>query len=174
MSLNNFMKSLLDVRGKSAPHEDPMSKADYFTEMTEFCFFQNKVSNKNTMPQLDFRSPTDLHDMFVDKLQFFIDSLTLLTDMHINLFTNLITHPNFKSQLMKLLTHGETNIRLKSHEILETLTAYFIQYCPSKTVYEFAGADGKGGPEQMDAEFISHERLYISQIVINVARKSLE
>ena len=26
----------------------------------------------------------------------------------------------------------------------------------------------------MDAEFISHERLYISQIVIKVARKSLE
>jgi hypothetical protein len=29
-------------------------------------------------------------------------------------------------------------VRLKSHEILEALTAYFVQHCPSKTVYEIA------------------------------------
>jgi len=89
-----------------------------------------------------------------------------------------------------LIEHGETQIRLKSHEILEVLTAYFVHYCPSKTVYEFEDGAGEGGPKAksgalsphsatsgeniMDAEFISHERLYISQIVIKVARKSLE
>ena len=30
------------------------------------------------------------------------------------------------------------------------------------------------GDNIMDAEFISHERMYISQIVIKVARRSLE
>jgi hypothetical protein len=69
------------------------------------------------------------------------------------------------------------------------LTAYFVHYCPSKTVYEFEDGAGEGpkprsgtlsphsatsGENMMDAEFISHERLYISQIVIKVARKSLE
>ena len=91
-----------------------------------------------------------------------------------------------------LIEHCETQIRLKSHEILEVLTAYFVHYCPSKTAYEFEDgrAEGKEGKPKsgalssqspgttseniMDAEFISHERLYISQIVIKVARKSLE
>ena len=71
-----------------------------------------------------------------------------------------------------MLDHPETLIRLKAHEIMESLTSYFVQYCPSKTVYEFA--NDKSRNEMMDAEFISHERLYISQIVIQVARKSLE
>ena len=64
--------------------------------------------------------------------------MSLLNDYHINLFTNLITHPNFKALLLQLLEHSETSVRLKSHEILESLTSYFVQYCPSKTVYEFA------------------------------------
>lgn len=98
----------------------------------------------------------------------------MLNDLHISLFTNLITHPHFKSLLLQLLDHKETLVRLKSHEILESLTAYFVQYCPSKTVYEFAADKNSGKSEVMDAEFISHERMYISQIVIAVARKSLE
>lgn len=141
------------------------------------------------MAQLDFRGPMDMHELFIDRLQFFIDSLSMLTDVHIGMFTTLITHPNFKNMLLQILEHGETNVRMKSHEILEALTSYFVQYCPSKTVYEFAdrnrdaGLHGSlaGGPaaghnknDFMDAEFISHERLYISQIVIQVAKKSLQ
>ena len=64
-------------------------------------------------------------------------------------------------------------MRLRSHEVLEALTNYFVQYCPSKTVYEFSTGNS-GQNEMMDAEFISHERLYISQIVIAVAKTSLE
>lgn len=133
------------------------------------------------------RGPVDMHEMFIDKLQFFIDSLSLMTDEHINMFTNLITHPNFKNLLIEILEHGETNVRMKSHEILEALTSYFVKWCPSRTVYEFAAGSRHASDrqndaqnqfpnrnEQMDAEFISHERLYISQIVIQVARKSLE
>jgi hypothetical protein len=78
--------------------------------------------------------------MFVDKLQFFIDSIALMNDNHINMFTNLITHPSFKQVLINLIHNGDTSVRLKSHEILEGLTAYFIQFCPAKTVYEFAPA----------------------------------
>ena len=40
-----------------------------------------------------------------------------------------------KFPLLRILDHGETSIRLKSFEILEALTSYFVQYCPSKTVY---------------------------------------
>ena len=56
-----------------------------------------------------------------------------------------------------------------------------MQHCPAKTVYEFPIDKNVGGKGQrieenelMDAEFISHERLYISQIVIQVAKKSLQ
>jgi len=115
-----------------------------------------------------------MHDIYIDKLQFFIDSIGQMNEMHINLFTNLITHPHFKNVLMSLLLHGETSVRLKSHEILEALTAYFVHFCPSKTVYEFASGANPTQNEMMDAEFISHERLYISQIVIQVSKSSLE
>ena len=109
-----------------------------------------------------------------------------MTDAHNGMFTTFIIHPNFKVLLLKLLDHGETSVRMKSHEILEALTNYFVQYCDSKTIYEFAdrsainqggllnGSSSQTKNEIMDAEFISHERLFISQIVIQVARKSLE
>ena len=136
----------------------PSGFLSYFEVMTEFCFFDNvdtvyKQASKDKphrmiddmtdynvsgMNQLDFRGPLDMHEMFIDKLQFFIDSLSLMTDEHINMFTNLITHPNFKLLLLEILKHGETNVRMKSHEILEALTTYFVKWCPSKTVYEFA------------------------------------
>lgn len=83
-----------------------------------------------------------------------------MKEEHLGQFTTLITHPAFKETLMRILDHGETSIRLKSFEILEALTAYFVQYCPSKTVYQMEN------DEVMDAEFISHERIYISQLVI--------
>ena len=60
-----------------------------------------------------------------------------MTEAHIGMFTYLITNHNFKNMLLLILEHGETNIRMKAHEILEALTSYFVQCCPSKTVYEF-------------------------------------
>lgn len=104
-----------------------------------------------------------------------------MTEVHIGMFTYLITNHSFKRILLQMLEHGETHVRMKAHEILEALTSYFVQCCPSKTVYEFP-ADASGNREQnllsqgskkMEAEFIAHERLYISQIVIQVAKKSL-
>ena len=95
-----------------------------------------------------------------------------MNEQHITVFTNLITYPSFRSCLMSLIENGESQIRLKAHEVMEQLTQYYVQHCPSKTVYEFTNGSNKN--EQMDAEFIYHERLYISQIVIQVARASLE
>lgn len=129
----------------------------YFEIMAEFCFFENvdtnyKLASKNGMVraiddysnhnmldlrQLDMRGPMDMHELYIDKLQFFIDSLALMTEAHIGMFTYLITNHNFKNKLLMILEHGETNVRMKAHEILEALTSYFVQCCPSKTVYEF-------------------------------------
>ena len=78
----------------------------------------------------------DVHDMYIDKLQFFIDALSLMNELHVTLFTSLVAHPKFKSTLLGLLNKGELPIRLKCHEILEILTNYFTQFCTSKTVYE--------------------------------------
>ena len=50
---------------------------------------------------------------------------------------------------------------------MEVLTGYFVQYCPDKQVYQLTNND------LIDAEHISHERIYISQIVITVAKASL-
>ena len=105
----------------------------------------------------------------------------MLTEAHIGMFNYLIANQNFKAMLLQLLEHGETNVRMKAHEILEALTSYYVQCCPSETVYEFPPQgntrDGSGLPEsgkKMRAEYIAHERLYISQIVIQVAKKSLQ
>ena len=91
-----------------------------------------------------------------------------MTGEHIGMFTYLITNHNFKNMLLQILEHGETNVRMKAHEILEALTSYFVQCCPSKTVYEFpqGQANNPDAGKKMEAEFIAHERLYISQIVI--------
>lgn len=84
---------------------------------------------------------------------------------------------------------GETTQRLKCHEILEIVTNYYVQYCTSKTVYELAVPSSNSGSndlisggnkrkqqhnEVMEVEFINHERLYISQIVIQCVKTSLE
>ena len=127
------------------------------------------------------RGPIDMHELFIDKLQFFIDSLALMTETHIGMFTYLITNNSFKTILLQLLEHGETHVRMKAHEILEALTSYYVQCCPSKTVYEFPAGSTQGrdgnllpeGTKKMEAEFIAHERLFISQIVIQVAKRSL-
>lgn len=55
---------------------------------------------------------------------------------------------------------GEAQVRLKPHEILETLTSYYMQFCPSKTVYDIQ--NGGNQSDTMEAEYISHERLYMS------------
>jgi hypothetical protein len=59
-----------------------------------------------------------------------------MNETHISIFTHLITHPDFKNSLLNLIDNGESAIRLKSHEVMEALTGYFVQYCPDKTVYE--------------------------------------
>ena len=97
---------------------------------------------------LQFRSPHDLHELFIDKLQFFIDFLNLLGEKHINHFSSLIFSHKFKSTLFSLLNRGETNLRLKCHEILEIIGTYYMQCCSTKTLYELAipntSAPGRG------------------------------
>lgn len=86
---------------------------------------------------------------------------------------------------MDLLLKGETSLRLKCHEILEVVTNYYVQYCTSKTVYELAvpqsltntdilNGKKKTQSEVMEVEFINHERLYVSQIVVQCVKTSLE
>ena len=60
-----------------------------------------------------------------------------MNETHITVFTNLITHPNFRHSWISLIDNGESQIRWKAHEIMEALTRYFVEFCPSKTVYEF-------------------------------------
>ena len=109
----------------------------------------------------------------MEKLQFFIDFLGLMNETHIHIFTNLITHPNFKTSLLNLVSSTHSNVRLKASEIAESLCQYFTQYCPCKTVYEFQQS-ATNQTETMDAEFITHERLFISQILIAVVKQSLQ
>lgn len=109
----------------------------HFEVMADFCFFQNNFKSTNKHKQLEFRSAQDIYDINIEMLQFFVDCIAQMSDQHISVFTNLITHPSFKQNLLCLLQFGQSQIRLKSLEILESLTAYFVQFCPSKTIYEF-------------------------------------
>lgn len=69
-------------------------------------------------------------------MQFFIDSLQLLTEMHVNLFCDMVVNPAFKVTLMGLLGKQDLTLRLKCHEILETVTNYHQQFCLSKTLID--------------------------------------
>jgi|MGYP004564219545 hypothetical protein len=105
-------------------------------------------------------------------------------ERHISHFNSLIFNRKFKSTLFSLLNLGETNLRLKCHEILEILGTYFIQYCSSKTLYELALPSGPSGSqrgtarqgefEMMEVDFINSERLYIAQMIVQCVRKSFE
>lgn len=146
---------------KQAPKSS--QRSNFFEVMLDYCFFENDdepakvaatVLKSTDAPSavddtilrkdagLQFRSPHDLHELFIDKLQFFIDALNLMTERHVNLFSALIFNPRFKATIFGLLTRGETNLRLKCHEILEIIGTYFIQYCSSKTLYELAVPTG--------------------------------
>lgn len=46
-----------------------------------------------------------------------------------------------------------------------------MQFCPSKTVYDIQ--NGGNQTDTMEAEYISHERLYMSQLVIAIVKMSL-
>ena len=102
----------------------------------------------------------------MDRLQFFVETLQLLSEKHVKLFTSLILNPKFKSTLFSLLKKGETAMRLKAHEILEIVATYFITYCSSKTLYEIAVPRSASlraeQVEMMEVDFISCERLYIA------------
>jgi len=50
----------------------------------------------------------------------------LLGERHVEQFHALISNKKFKTTLFNLLEAGETNIRLKCHEILEHVGTYFI------------------------------------------------
>lgn len=95
--------------------------------MCNFCFFNNEDPQGRALEQ--FRSPTDLQDMYMEKMQFFIDSLQMLTEIHVNLFVQMLMHPRFKATVLALLHKGELSLRLKCHEILEVVTNYFSQFC---------------------------------------------
>ena len=110
----------------------------------------------------------------------------MLGERHISQFNSLILNKKFKTTLFNLLNAGETNIRLKCHEILEIVGTYFIQVCSSKSIYQVAlppGAERTSGanrgrmPERgqpqagvdtelMEVDLISHDRLYIAQLII--------
>lgn len=103
--------------------------------------------------------------------------------MHINIFCNMVTNPRFKATVLGLLQKNELQLRLKCHEILEIVTNYHQQYCISKTVIDLGqlrtqSADllqpSKKKQEIMQVEFINQERLYLSQIVVQAVKISLE
>jgi hypothetical protein len=93
-SMTILMKNLLEVNvrehGKNNPSNDTVgdsdedvddhisieSKNNYFETLVDFCFFNNKdpfpLEGSPALRE-DFKSPIDLHDLYVDKLQFFID-----------------------------------------------------------------------------------------------------
>jgi hypothetical protein len=108
------------------------SKNNIFDKLIDFCFFNNEDPShqqKQKSPNevlKHLRNPVDNHDLYIDKLQFFIDTLGLLNEVHVNIFTSMIGDKRFKSTIINLLSKGETQLRLKCHEILEIVTNYYV------------------------------------------------
>lgn len=64
---------------------------------------------------LQFRSPNDLHEIHLEKLNFFISSLNLLDQSHTTQYCALLKNNKFKHTLTALLKAGESTTRLKAH-----------------------------------------------------------
>lgn len=113
-----------------------------------------------------------------------------MNEAHRELFKTLVLDPNFKKHLLGLLTKGETNVRLKSHELLEILANYYVSFMASRSVYEIAEEDPSGsgsfykdapGHLKGDKRVVTHEVDYISvhrlaliQMFVNCAKTSLD
>ncbi len=100
----------------------------------------------------------------------------MLNEFHVTLFSNFIKHPKFRQSLFSLLGKGETSLRLKCHEILEILTNFYVNYCSSKTVYNLGPDLLRGNNKQdiIEIDYMNSERLYLTQIVVQCIKTSLE
>ena len=87
-------------------HPEVHSKNNYFEIMCAFCFFNNEDPTNIGVaqrPKDNFRSPGEIHDLYIDKMQFYIDSLSMLSELHMNMFTQMIMNPRFKATILALL-----------------------------------------------------------------------
>jgi hypothetical protein len=181
------------------------AQTTFFDVLLDYCFFENDdeparaaASLLSPVPEsgaptntddsilrmekgLQFRSPQDLHELYIDRLQLFVDALNLLGERHLKLFSSFLFNPKFKSTLFNLLNLGETNLRLKCHEILEVVATYFVTYCSSKHLYQVALPPNSKALssrskdfERMEVDFVNCERLFIAQMILQCVRKSFE
>lgn len=112
-----------EIEDQEIEIQDPRRKykePTYFEVMLACCFFQNSDRPADAAADLlanepvakpgakekslmlleaerayQFKTPQDLHELYVDKLQFFIDSLSLLEERHVKLFNSILLHPSF-------------------------------------------------------------------------------
>lgn len=205
LSQENSQRMSYEIEDEEIEVQDPRRKhkePTYFEVMLGCCFFQNsdrpadaaadllsneqeyKISSKQKSlivlegeKSYQFKTPQDLHELYLDKLQFFIDSLSLLEERHVKLFHSILLHPGFKRTVFRLLDEGETNLRLKCHEILETVATYLVTFCNSKTLYEITSQpDLRSNKElnMIEVEYINPERLFIAQMMLQCVRRSFE
>ena len=190
-SISLFLKKILEV--KVRPRHDRMvsgnnldvdeygseeqisiqTKSNFFEVLCDLCFFEN-IEQLSHDSQDEAKVLMENHEMFIEKLQFFIDMVGQLGEFHVPLFAGIMSHHRFKHCLFELLNNGETMIRRKCHEVLEAVSQFYTQFCTTKTVYELAMSSDSQRKNEVEVEFINTERLQISQLVVQCVRHSLE
>ena len=170
-----------------------MKKIPFFEVLLDYCFFDNDDSAARTAARVlrgnaidvdnavreqeanQFRSPQELLDVHVEKLQFFIESLSLLGERHTAQYVNLLLSRKFKVTLLSLLKRGQNNLRLKCHEILEILAAFHNNFMVKKKQVEvFVGNQNTYTPENLRGRGLAmNERTGFYEKAIGRAGRSL-
>ena len=128
----------------------------------------------------DLYAAQEIQINFLERIDFFIEILQKLKEIHVSAFRNLLFNQNFKTALLWIISKSEIKCRLKCHEILEHLSTYFMTYCASRSIYEIA--DDEAAEKEMmsdhvltyEVDIISQDWLALTQLYVKVVRLSFE
>ena len=189
-SLENFISKILSnsieqIRGKA----ELCDKSKTFFEITtQICIIENAdVSNQPQKEKYKNKNAA-IHEKFLEKLIFFLEVIKALGEHHRKLFSELLNKPGLESFLIKLTESGHSSIRLRAHEILETLCSCYIanvakwRSLPLQSVDSLNTAGTLMTTNQstssilsgMDGNVIRKEQLLLGKLIVKIAKRSFE
>ena len=190
-----YIENNKQLLAKAILTEASSNVVTFFDVVLDYCMIQNKDVDFTALEILgkkDSKKPGNLHEKFMEKLNFLIDLLKSLSENHRSLYCKLIRYQNLGEFLKNLINNGHSSIRLRAHEIMEILCNYYIAHMQnvvanrqnhnsflmrqqeeSKKIREIsAGSDLSSA--LTSNEMIRKDQLLLGKHILGVVKQSLE
>jgi len=161
-TLQKFVKRINELSSMNIKVDNKSPADTFFGIIIKSCILENKdiLVDAN---EKDHKKSIFLHDAFVSRLNFAIDTIKALNQISADLFKYLVCNNTARVEefLSELLSNGHSSIRLKVFEFLESVCNYFISFST------------KNSEESKELEtFIEKEQFIITKYVLTVIKKS--